>query len=64
MVIENTVDATPIIEPAMTVRMSLAPLGRAGMIHSTRFSPCAKPLRSSQIMANASAAAPTANKAG
>ena len=30
MVIEKTVDATPIIVPAITVSMLIAPSGRAG----------------------------------
>ena len=35
MVIENTVDATPMVDPAITVSMFDAPPGRAGWSQAT-----------------------------
>ncbi len=64
MVIENTVDATPIIDPAMTVRMLLAPSGRAGSSQSTSLRKSAHPLRSSQIVPSASATQTIEKSAG
>ena len=64
MVIENTVEATPIMLPAITVSMSAAPLGRAGTIQSTSLRNSASPARSSQTMMKASAPAMIENSAG
>jgi len=64
MVIENTVEATPIIEPDSTVRMLFAPSGWAGTIQCDRLSHSAAPIRSRWTSSSASKSPPAAKSAG
>ena len=64
MVIENTVEATPIIDPAMIWSMLLADCGRAGTIAATVLRNWANPLRSSHVRTNASTPPMIENSAG
>ena len=64
MVIENTVEATPIMLPAITVSISAAPFGRAGTIQSTSLRNWAKPARSSHTITVARIAASSEKSAG
>ena len=64
MVIENTVEATPIIDPAITVSILAAPSGRAGAIAPISLRNSAAPIRSKCTSVIASAAPTIENSVG